>query len=544
MRSFLTGSCGRAASSVWVAALVAGAGAAQTTFFDWIGTTPSAYVGSFHCCPGDLNADGVPDVVSTRSAGGIFIDCIDVRSGLDGTLLYCLPSSYGVSNLHAAGDVDGDGVGDYAYNVASGGPFVWQLAMRSGATNAVLWSYTSGWSGPPPAGPVDIYRPDLAGAGLDYDGDGVGDLVTAAQGNSGLRVRIRSGVDGTQIAEYVPAVNEYYFVFPTPDVTGDGVPDVVVTRPAVGFVVVLAGPSLALFATIPKPYPTALQFGLRAGAAGDSNGDGRPDLAISLIGDVSAGAASGDFTTRIYTGPPWTYAYSIPGNAVASGGKVFPVEDLDGDGKFDFAQYGFSGANGFSGFRISAASNGAALFSVVDPSPDGLLARSGDFDFDGVRELQYSEPFDGTGAASGGRLRVFSLSAAAASVVDLGGSCGTGALGGGLLVASLPILGQAAMFTLTGAASNTAGDCAFDVGAPTAIPFASGCVFHLDPSLFAQWVFLPFITNGIGSASFALPLPAWPLASGFSVVGQAVLYPTASAPGFDVSNGLQLLLGY
>jgi hypothetical protein len=523
---------------------LAAASAGQALFFDWPGTLADGRIGESVCSPGDLDGDGFADVVYSRRFGGPSANQLVVRSGRDGAETAVTTVPVEARNLTAIGDADGDGVGDYAYNSAAafGSSSTQSLVVRSGASGAVLWTISGGQQTP-----ADVYFPYLAGGGLDYDGDGVGDLVTASLQAYAIpvfnRCRLYSGASGALLAQFIPPVNAYHFVFPVPDVTGDAIPDVVVTRPAAGYAVVLAGPSLTVHAVIPPP-PGATLFGLRAGAAGDSDGDGVADLALAVHADPGVGAAFGDWTTRIYRGPTLAYAQYVPWDQPASGGRTLPTEDLDGDGHFDFVQFGPGSAGGSHGFRVVSAVSGGELSSFVSASPDGVMVRGGDLDFDGVRELVYAEYTSSVGASNGGLVQVWSASSFFAATFDLGGSCGIGSGGGGLFQATAPILGALTTFTLTGAAPSTGGNFVFDIGLPAATPFAAGCVFHLDLAHLDAWVYLPVATDAAGTATAALPLPSWPFASGFPVVGQAVLYPTSSAAGFDVSNGLLLLLGY
>ena len=79
----------RVASLAGIAAafFFARSAAAQTALFDWSGATPQAQLGKAACAPGDLNGDGIGDVVlAERLAPSAW--AYRARSGLDGATLW------------------------------------------------------------------------------------------------------------------------------------------------------------------------------------------------------------------------------------------------------------------------------------------------------------------------------------------------------------------------------------------------------------------------------------------------------------------------
>jgi len=130
---------------------------------------------------GDVNGDGVPDlIVGAPGAGPNHVGAVRLHSGTNGALLHVLPGpasglDFG-QRVASAGDLDGDGVGDVLASDPSAQPVVeFQLDGHvrafSGATGALLFAMDGG--------AYDQLGWGLAAAG-DFDGDGRDDAAIAA----------------------------------------------------------------------------------------------------------------------------------------------------------------------------------------------------------------------------------------------------------------------------------------------------------------------------------------------------------------------------
>ncbi|HKB17012.1 MAG TPA: VCBS repeat-containing protein, partial [Planctomycetota bacterium] len=150
--------------------------------------------------PGDLNGDGIPDVVATG------VNVLRAFSGTNGAVLYSVPGAPGGSgpfdrSLAVAPDRDGDGVAELLAG-GPGQPFLSgpaPAALHSGATGTVLQSYF-----PPAGAPGFDFGLSVVSTG-DLDGDGISDvavgtpqqgqILPAIPGGTGL-VHVFSGASG------------------------------------------------------------------------------------------------------------------------------------------------------------------------------------------------------------------------------------------------------------------------------------------------------------------------------------------------------------
>ncbi len=97
--------------------LLAGSSHAQQLLYTIDGHLPLDYFGIDVAGGGDVNGDGVPDVIAGGYRGAGFLGLVRVMSGADGSLLHSITGSPGDA-LGAAvdiiGDVNSDGYADFA----------------------------------------------------------------------------------------------------------------------------------------------------------------------------------------------------------------------------------------------------------------------------------------------------------------------------------------------------------------------------------------------------------------------------------------------
>jgi hypothetical protein len=243
-------------------------GAVRFTVFPFGG-----FLGGVSVAAGDLTGDGIPDlVVGAGPGGGPEVSVYDgATQAVLGTFFAFEPTFTGGVNV-ALGDFNHDGIADIVLGTGvGGGP---RVKVLDGKTLNVIRD-------------VFVYEPSFRGgvsvAVGDVNQDGTPDLITSAGAGGGPRVVIFDGANLKQLASFYvfdPASRDGFFAA-SADVTGDGVPDIIVGTGAGGpdLVRVYNGATLQLVTEF-SPNSGADSFGfiplgsgIRVGAA-DSDGDG------------------------------------------------------------------------------------------------------------------------------------------------------------------------------------------------------------------------------------------------------------------------------
>jgi hypothetical protein len=159
---------------------------------DFLAYAPQ-FSGGVYVAVADVNGDGFADIITAAGAGGG--PHVEVFSGKDGSLLRSFmayaPTFAGGVRV-AAGDVDGDGLADIITGAGpGGGPHV---KVFSGATGALLRSFYA-------------YAPIFTGgvyvAADDINGDGRADIITGAGPGGGPQVNAFSGLNNALLQSFM-----------------------------------------------------------------------------------------------------------------------------------------------------------------------------------------------------------------------------------------------------------------------------------------------------------------------------------------------------
>jgi parallel beta-helix repeat protein len=185
--------------------------------FDFLAFDPG-FKGGVRVAKGDVNGDGVADIIAAMGPGG---DTVKVFDGKTGAKLFAV-TPYGAGftggiNV-AAGNATGDGKAEIFVAPASGiGSTVKMLSGTDGSEIRSILAYTA------------TTKTGVTVAAGDVNGDGSADVIVGAATGANPQIKIFNGVDGKLIRyfnAYSPAFNGVFLA--AGDVNGDGKADIIV----------------------------------------------------------------------------------------------------------------------------------------------------------------------------------------------------------------------------------------------------------------------------------------------------------------------------
>ncbi|MBC8405203.1 MAG: FG-GAP repeat protein [Planctomycetes bacterium] len=372
-------------------------GGETNLLFQFDGTSYRNYMGSSVANAGDVNADGIPDViVGARGAKPFWVDYVGsafVYSGADGSLLHQFDGTHFYqffgNSVDGAGDVDGDGhddliVGAY-YTDWSGLDKAGAAFVYSGATGLLLYEYYG-------LTDVDLMGISVAGAG-DVNGDGRADFIIGANyADPGGRTEagtasVYSGIDGSLIYQFEgPNADDHlgHSVDGAGDVNADGYADLIVGATDGfsddGYVNVYSGQDGTVIHHIGGFFDETL--GYAVSGAGDVDGDGYADFIVS---DTEQNGFAG--LVQVYSGKTGALHFEVDGSLVEYklGISVSGAGDVNGDGFDDVIMgsqkgpggriYIYSGVDGTQLHQLVAAADydhfGDSVSGAGDINQDG-----------------------------------------------------------------------------------------------------------------------------------------------------------------------------
>jgi hypothetical protein len=518
---------------------------------------------------GDLDADGRADIFVGASSEASLDGRVYAISGSTGAVLWQFTSSEFDSELGSSvatlGDVDGDGVSDVIAGAPGASSNVGSVTVLSGLSGQVIWSV----GGASVSAATQNLGYFCVGIG-DVDADGAEDAWVNSLyfGTQGV---IFSGRTGAIIRTHDsfnsrPGVQRACGIG---DRNGDGADDYVFaspeeSRPLIGeyfgSITVTSGRTGLPFFSVEGEFALNGQasFGLTLDCFGDMNGDGYRDF---ILGDpawdfgvpfLNAGRAlvisGADGQTLA------TYGSSTSGRE--QGRAVGALGDVTGDGFGDFHVTGRffvpTPAISLRGIDIVDGRTGQVVRTFYSDLNTNLLlggdlARTGDFNGDRIPDVAagvpWSTPLFGVPPNQNGM--VFALDLGFSGVRPLAEVTGRPCMSSAatmprMRVDGLPKLGLT--FELVGRALPTNATSILIIGFPQPLDLgaigAPGCLAQVAPLLL-----LPHVASPGGYIRQPFALPASSALQGFAASAQWLVFdPAANALGVVVSDYANLEL--
>jgi FG-GAP-like repeat len=252
----------------------------------------ATYANGLYIATGDLNGDGISDVLS--GAGADSPPKVVLTNGKNGSTIaswLAFPRSYRGGVTVAIGDVNGDGNADVIVGTATG-PAQVKVYSAAGVLSSSFRPFPA-----PYAGGVTV-------AAGDVNGDDKAEVVVGeANGGSQVKVVSATGVPVSSLQPFSASFTGGVTVA-AGDVNGDGKADVIVGSGSGGSrVKIYNGASSAALGSF-VPFAASFTGGVSV-AAGDVNGDGKADVMV--------GAAGGGSQVKIFNGSSSTPLLSFLG---------------------------------------------------------------------------------------------------------------------------------------------------------------------------------------------------------------------------------------
>lgn len=373
---------------------------------------------------GDVNGDGVPDVIAGSPAASNFGGRARLLSGKTGVQLFPFPTSFSSSAFGGAvaglGDVNADGTPDVAIGVFYLSSVSKNYCRVHSGLDGSLIHHVQGVDG-------KGLGTALSSIG-DMNADGRNDFLVGISSADdvfplGGLARVYFGLNATVLWTATPDVAGEFMgrgVAGVGDVNLDGTPDFAVGAPsanppvgsaAAGAVHIYSGSAGTRLFTVGGLTPGE-EFGSAVAGGGDINGDGVPDFAVgAYLANNNSGRA------QFFSGANGASLKAVKGAAAEGFGfSLAIVGDVNGDGRAEV----LVGSPNAARAKLFSGATGSPIATIQGTKDDGTgtgVGRAGDMDGDGIPEFLVGSPYADVGGSgnSPGLARAYGFTGAPAS---------------------------------------------------------------------------------------------------------------------------------